>query len=638
MKRFIHIIALIAGAVVIFSGCAKSDHLDTSPSYAYSSENVWNTSDLANAAVTGVYNTLYTLWIWQGRGTYATDAYASVMDPVNNWRQWILMITGDINPSNTNVQDWYWRKYWELIRRANDVIANIDKVPDDQLSAAQRNELKCECLFFRAWGYYYLATMWGDVPLVTEPLTEDELLQLTRTPQKTVYEQCVSDLTACVNDPTMPGRTTNGRVSKGAAYAYRGIIYQFLGDWSKALADFEAIEKLGFALFSPSGGAPGNDDFKELFKPANEHCPEFIFGVECYPESGMGNDRARSHYGNRDTGASGWDGYYPNPGYVELFENADGSTFDWEEYCPGWNNLTDQERAVFFLRNGLIDGSNGHYGTSEATAWNESRYTSMKNYCGEKAMTYYLDDGNEQRLRRAYENRDPRLELAVITPYAVYEGYVSGIGSKPWVLRWPYIIDTVEPYDLRTDSPYMFCYLWRKYVPEHDEWTIAWTYPENLSLVRYAEVLLRRAECLNELGRTSEAMKYVDMVRARSGHIKLSDPGYKGTDVSTQEGMRQKIRNEMYVELGGEESMYFLELRWGVWHDKKFRNQTNGRGNGLNGRTYKDADLNTNGLQQCWGSNYGYNITVGEHCKLWPIPAKEREMNPNLTQNPGYMD
>ena len=133
-------------------------------------------------------------------------------------------------------------------------------------------------------------------------------------------------------------------------------------------------------------------------------------------------------------------------------------------------------------------------------------------------------------------------------------------------------------------------------------------------------------------------MKYVDMVRARSGHIKLSDPGYKGTDVSTQEGMRQKIRNEFYVELGGEESMYFLELRWGIWHDKKFRNQTNGRGNGLNGRTYTDAELNTNGLQQCWGSNYGYNITVGEHCKLWPIPAKEREMNPNLTQNPGYSD
>ena len=119
-----------------------------------------------------------------------------------------------------------------------------------------------------------------------------------------------------------------------------------------------------------------------------------------------------------------------------------------------------------------------------------------------------------------------------------------------------------------------FYYLWRKYVAEGSECTTRWVYSEDISLVRYAEVLLRRAECLNELGRTNEAMQYVDMVRARAGHIKLSDPGYKGTDVSTQAGMRDKIRNEFYVELGGEDSMYFNELRWGTWHQLKFYNYT----------------------------------------------------------------
>ena len=72
MKRFLHNIALIAGAVAIFAGCAKSGFMDTAPSYAYSSETVWNTSELANAAVTGVYNTLYGCWIKQGSGMYAT--------------------------------------------------------------------------------------------------------------------------------------------------------------------------------------------------------------------------------------------------------------------------------------------------------------------------------------------------------------------------------------------------------------------------------------------------------------------------------------------------------------------------------------------------------------------------------------
>lgn len=638
MKKNLYKAILAAGIVFLLAGCAKSDHLDTVPSYEYSSENVWKSADLAKAAVTGIYSMLYTLWIQVGAGNHATDTWASVMDPVNNWLGWNIILDGNLRPSNGNVVSMYWGPLYEVVRRSNDVIFHIDQVPDDQLSAAERAELKCEALFFRAYAYYYLATMWGDVPLITTEMTEDELLQISRSPQKTVYEQCVADLTECVNNPTLPGRTTNGRVSKGAAYAYRGFVYQFLGDSQKALSDYEAIGNLGFALFSPHDGAPGNRDFHDLLLPENEHCPEFIFAVECYPISGMGNDRARSHYGNRDTGASGWDGYYPNPGYVELFENADGSLFDWEDYCPGWNSLTDNERSVFFFRDGLIDGSNGKYGNSDATAFNPSRYENMKAYCGEQAMNkYYLDSGNEARLRKAYENRDPRLEQAIITPYSVYEGYVAGIGTKPWVLRWPYIIDTVEPYDLRTDSPYMFCYLWRKYVPERDEWTVAWTYPANLSLVRYAEILLRRAECLNELGRTDEAATYVNMVRKRAGHVLLNDPHFPATKIAGQDDMRRRIRNEFYVELGGEESMYFLELRWGIWYDKRFRAQNNGLGNGVNG-TYKDAPIGTGGLQQCWGTNYGYCVPIGEHSRFWPIPAREREMNPNLTQNPGYSD
>ena len=219
--------------------------------------------------------------------------------------------------------------------------------------------------------------------------------------------------------------------------------------------------------------------------------------------------------------------------------------------------------------------------------------------------------------------------MAIITPYSEYNGNQAGVGNHTWVLRWPYILDAGAPYDIRTDTNAYFYYLWRKYVTEYDECTTRWVYEMDIILCRYAEILLRRAECLNELGRTNEAVEYVNMVRKRAGHVLLNDPAYPATMVKGQDDMRERIRNEYYVELGGEDSMYANELRWGTWQDRKFRDNSSGK---------TDAAMNTNGLMQMWGTVTYYNISVGDKMNVWPIPAKEREMNPSLTQNPGWND
>ena len=138
-----------------------------------------------------------------------------------------------------------------------------------------------------------------------------------------------------------------------------------MNDPKSALADYEAIEQEGYALFSPSNGAKGNNDFFMLFKPANEQCDEVIFSVQCDRQNGMGNVRG-INYGNRCTGGSAWNNYLPNPAYVEMFENADGSKFNWDDYCPGWSTMQPKQRLAFFLRDGLKSG-NGKWGTTDAT-------------------------------------------------------------------------------------------------------------------------------------------------------------------------------------------------------------------------------------------------------------------------------
>ena len=614
--RKIAIIGTLSGMLFGLEGCA-GDLLDTSPSYSFSSSNVWTSPILARAAVMGVYNELYEKFSKNYDSPsigIPFDAWSSVMDIDMNWKNNCFVISGSCTPSNGNVGNHY-KYYYTVVYRANDVINNIDNVPE--MDDSEKARLKAECKFLRAWAYYHLNVLWRGVPIYMENVESSEATQV------------LSDLTDCINEPNLLGKyaqgnSSYGRITKGAAYAFRGYTYQFMGDYAKALADFEAIEGLGYALYSPSNGVKGNRDFFQLFKPANEQCDEMIFSVQCVETSGMGNPRG-INYGNRCTGGSAWNNYLPNPAFVEMYECADGSEFDWEKYCPGWHSMTPQERVAFFLRDGLQSGK-GEWGTTEATSNYQALYNNMVSYGAD--MSKYLDQGNEARIRQAYEDRDPRLMQSIITPYSTYDGNQAGVGNHTWTLRWPYILDAGEPYDIRTDTNSKFYYLWRKYVTENDECTTRWVYSEDIILCRYAEILLRRAECLNELGRTSEAVAFVNRIRQRVGHVLLNDQAYPATIVSGQEDMRQRIRKEFYVELGGEDSMFFNELRWGTWYDRKFKDHSSGQ----------VGELNTNGLMQIWGETTYKHLSVGEQIKIWPIPAKEREMNSNLTQNPGWQD
>ena len=76
--------------------------------------------------------------------------------------------------------------------------------------------------------------------------------------------------------------------------------------------------------------------------------------------------------------------------------------------------------------------------------------------------------------------------------------------------------------------------------------------------------------------------------------------------------------------------MYFNELRWGTWHQLKFYNYTQYAADA--------AQIGSNGLMEIWGQIYYSNLSMGTHSAVWPIPQREREMNPNLTQNPGWVD
>ncbi len=122
--------------------------------------------------------------------------------------------------------------------------------------------------------------------------------------------------------------------------------------------------------------------------------------------------------------------------------------------------------------------------------------------------------------------------------------------------------------------------------------------PLNFPVLRYADVLLMKAEALNNLNRTSEAEDPLNAVRKRAGLPAL-------TGLSQAE-FRDKVLHERRMELAFEGQRWFDMIRIDEGQ---------------------------------WGLDFLHSIdklNASEKYLLFPIPLKEIESNPNLSQNPGY--
>lgn len=147
----------------------------------------------------------------------------------------------------------------------------------------------------------------------------------------------------------------------------------------------------------------------------------------------------------------------------------------------------------------------------------------------------------------------------------------------------------------------------RKYLDDYWRDFSNYYSPINFRVIRYADVLLMYAECLNELGQTAAAYPYVDQVRERAHLAKLSDikPGLN------KAGFLQQLKHERVCELSGEGTRWNDLVRWGDLDDATK----------VNAIAQRDPDFE--------------NFQVGKH-KLLPIPQSEMDINPHLEQNPNW--
>ncbi len=139
-----------------------------------------------------------------------------------------------------------------------------------------------------------------------------------------------------------------------------------------------------------------------------------------------------------------------------------------------------------------------------------------------------------------------------------------------------------------------------------------WNGGDHLYLLRYADVILLKAEAQNETGDLAGAITNVNIIRKRVGLAEIS--------ATTKEDMRTKILNERRMELAFEAQRFDDLVRQGI-----FVSTMN------NLKEYKYTC--ENGVQS---SPILINYNATKEKELCPIPQNERDRNSNIAQNPGY--
>jgi len=131
-------------------------------------------------------------------------------------------------------------------------------------------------------------------------------------------------------------------------------------------------------------------------------------------------------------------------------------------------------------------------------------------------------------------------------------------------------------------------------------------------LLRLADIILLKAEAQNETGDIPGALASVNLVRKRAGLVNQT--------ATTKEDLRAKILKERRLELAFEGHRFDDLVRLGIFVSTM---------NGLNDYKFTCGDG-----KQSAPIKINYNATTEKI--LCPIPQRERDTNPNLTQNPGY--
>lgn len=554
------------------TGCGE-DLLTTVPSDRVSSATFWADERDFNTALNGTYNQM----MGQADNPLYFDGTTDIGYSHADWRRQHEYVMGRAN-AQSGWSGGMWSQLYTGISRANEILFQLDEVGGDVLSQGVADRIRGEALFLRGYFYHELLWMFGEVPVFTSVPTVEEARSVSRSSREEVYDRITSDLSEAANLlPTSAELSSGdyGRATRGAALAYHARTALYEASWQE---NHEGDASRANTLYGTAR------DMASSVMTNGEYSlhPNFR---DLFTYAGEQSQEIILDY-QKVSGQNGWSAWF-------TFAPKSMGT---EVILTPTRELVDR----FPMEDGLPIDESPMYDDSPPE------------------ITYDGDGNPTVQTTGMYANRDPRFYGTVLYPGAqfngiVYNSYPSCESGAPE----GYCSPTGNRILLTDYNNTYTGYTAMKYVDPEDEAS-----PTNSGLnfikIRYADVLLMYAEAKAELDELDQSVN--DAIEEIRDRVNLPMP--QDITAMTQQEAIDFIRNERTIELAWEGLRLADVRRWGI------------AGNLLNG--------NIHGIDIADGGSF--SKLPGQHTRsfeeprdyLWPIPSGERDLNPNLTQNPGY--
>lgn len=577
-KNYI-LIAVLASLAFIWS-CSES-FLEQNNTFQGNSDALSTKKEAVIGLVNGIYDTyqnsdLLKKCIWY-RANFGTHDFF-------NWGGDVFWNNYQI-PATFGGIATFWNQSYIGIARANSAFAVITKAEaNGVLTPELADRLRGEAFFMRGMTYYYLASSFGAVPLEIDTTGATNLGLRPRSRRDSVFMQVASDMKQAENllwsKADLPAADL-GRATKGAAYAYEGAAQMWLKEYEKALIAFNSTELTENYQLLPK--------FADVHEYTNQNNKESLFEVQFAVKAGDPQDWGGSW--NPPGGEIAWIDSFSWPEEITQQGYDYGNPALWYSYQDGdlRKLLTIVGPGDTLASPGIIKnwgGIKGYIPVKEGFAANDAKYKAddgtILNTVGTLTRPWYGSDKNRSGYYCAKKWRDFNL--------------TGGYG----------------PQKLFGD--------------------------QNQILMRYAEVILSRAECKVRTGDIAGAMEDLKLVRDRAWGgtapaVMQDGKNYDGSASTAITDPLQMVLSEYRHELAGEYSLFYLLCRAGTDEAIAFIKKANGTVDASYEPVPNPAPGPTGD-----GLKHGiYNTSLTPEKTLLPVPQIAISLNPNLLpQNPGY--
>jgi len=239
------VLILFLIGMTLLNGCKKLVEVNP-PINSVTGSNVYNSNANAAAVMTGIYSSLSSGNFTSGVNGVSVICGLSA-DELIGYATGNLFIQQAYTNSLSSLSVPFWnRLYTVCIYPSNAAISGVSS--SKVLSTSVRNQIIGEAKFIRAFSYFYLTNIFGDVPLITTTdYTESELA--FRTPKGKVYQQIIADLNDAKGllssdylDATLLNTTTERvRPTKWAAESLLARAYLYSNKWDSAELESTAV-------------------------------------------------------------------------------------------------------------------------------------------------------------------------------------------------------------------------------------------------------------------------------------------------------------------------------------------------------------------------------------------------------------